>query len=160
MQVCQKLCAPEESQPIQTTSFSYLMINIFNQDQKKTARTTDIIVLTLRMSLLLCTPKTGWRPSLMNHQLKGMWPPSSPEYKPLDYFMWCEFEREVNKQPRKHPGLSQGQDLRGNDQHWEGDCHPHLPEVLVSDWGYCGGQGRFNQSDVYVIRKNGSWNFH
>jgi hypothetical protein len=35
----------------------------------------------------------------MNHQLKGMWPPSLPEYKPLDYFMWCEFEREVNKQP-------------------------------------------------------------
>ncbi len=35
----------------------------------------------------------------MNHQLKGMWPPSSPEYKPLDYFMRCEFEREVNKQP-------------------------------------------------------------
>jgi hypothetical protein len=29
--------------------------------------------------------------------------------------MWCEFEREVNKQPHKHPGLSQGQDLRGND---------------------------------------------
>jgi hypothetical protein len=28
-----------------------------------------------------------------------MWPPSSPEYKPLDYIMWCEFEREVNKQP-------------------------------------------------------------
>jgi len=35
----------------------------------------------------------------MNHQLKGMWPPSSPEYKLLDYFMWCEFEREVHKQP-------------------------------------------------------------
>ncbi len=35
----------------------------------------------------------------MNHQLKGMWPRSSPEYKTLDYFMWCEFEREVNKQP-------------------------------------------------------------
>ena len=33
----------------------------------------------------------------MNHQLKGMWPPSSPENKLLDYFMWCEFEREVNK---------------------------------------------------------------
>ncbi len=28
-----------------------------------------------------------------------MWPPSSPEYKPLDYFMWSEVEREVNKQP-------------------------------------------------------------
>ena len=35
----------------------------------------------------------------MNHQMKGMWPPSSPKYKLLDYFMWCEFEREVNKQP-------------------------------------------------------------
>jgi hypothetical protein len=35
----------------------------------------------------------------MNHQLKGMWPPSSPEYKLLDYLMWCEFEREVYKQP-------------------------------------------------------------
>ena len=35
----------------------------------------------------------------MNQQLKGMWPPSSPEHKLLDYFMWCEFEREVNKQP-------------------------------------------------------------
>ncbi len=35
----------------------------------------------------------------MNHELKGMWPPSSPEYIPLDYFMWCEFEREVNNQP-------------------------------------------------------------
>jgi hypothetical protein len=35
----------------------------------------------------------------MNHQLKGMWPPSSPDCNPLDYFMWSEFEREVNKQP-------------------------------------------------------------
>jgi hypothetical protein len=35
----------------------------------------------------------------MNHQLKGMWPPSSPDYNPLDFFMWSEFEREVNKQP-------------------------------------------------------------
>ena len=35
----------------------------------------------------------------MNHQLKGMWPPSSPDYNPLDDFMWSEFEREVNKQP-------------------------------------------------------------
>ena len=34
MQVCQKLCAPDDNQPIQTTSFSYLMINFFNQDQK------------------------------------------------------------------------------------------------------------------------------
>jgi hypothetical protein len=37
--------------------------------------------------------------NLMNHWFKGMWPPSSPDYKPLDYFMWSEVEREVNKQP-------------------------------------------------------------
>jgi hypothetical protein len=34
--------------------------------------------------------------SLMNHWL---WPPSSQDYKPLDYFMWSEVGREVNKQP-------------------------------------------------------------
>jgi hypothetical protein len=34
VQLCQKLCAPEENQPIQTTSFSNVMINFFNQDQK------------------------------------------------------------------------------------------------------------------------------
>jgi hypothetical protein len=37
--------------------------------------------------------------NLMNHWLKGKWTPSSPDYKPLDYFMWSEVEREVNKQP-------------------------------------------------------------
>jgi hypothetical protein len=35
----------------------------------------------------------------MNHWLKGMWPPSSPDYNPVAYFMWSEVEREVNKQP-------------------------------------------------------------
>jgi hypothetical protein len=28
-----------------------------------------------------------------------MWAPSSPEGNPFDSSMWCEFEREVNKQP-------------------------------------------------------------
>ncbi len=37
--------------------------------------------------------------NLMIHWLKGMWPPSSPDYKPLNYFMWSEVGREVNKQP-------------------------------------------------------------
>jgi hypothetical protein len=37
--------------------------------------------------------------SLMNHLLKRMWPHSSPDYNPLDYFKWSEVEREVNKQP-------------------------------------------------------------
>jgi len=38
--------------------------------------------------------------SLMNHWLKGMWPPSLPDFKPLDYLMWSEVRREVNKQPQ------------------------------------------------------------
>ncbi len=37
--------------------------------------------------------------NLMKHWLKGMWPPSSPDYKPLDYFKWREVERELNKLP-------------------------------------------------------------
>jgi hypothetical protein len=35
-----------------------------------------------------------------NHWLKEIWPPSSPYCSPLDSFMWCEFEREVNEQPQ------------------------------------------------------------
>ena len=33
---------------------------------------------------------------LVDHWLKKMWPPSTTDWEPLDYFMWCEFEREVN----------------------------------------------------------------
>jgi hypothetical protein len=35
----------------------------------------------------------------MDHWLKEMWPPSSTDYNPLDYFMWCKVDREVNKCP-------------------------------------------------------------
>jgi hypothetical protein len=51
--------------------------------------------------------------SLMNHWLKGVWPPSSPDYNPLDYFMWSKVEREANKHPHNTQAcvLSQGQDL-------------------------------------------------
>jgi hypothetical protein len=31
--------------------------------------------------------------------VQGIWPPSSKDCNPLDYFMWSEVEREVNKQP-------------------------------------------------------------
>jgi hypothetical protein len=31
--------------------------------------------------------------------LKEMWPPSSTDCIPSDYFMWCVVEREVNKCP-------------------------------------------------------------
>ena len=35
----------------------------------------------------------------MDHWLKEMWPPSSTDCNPLDYFMWVIVEREVNKCP-------------------------------------------------------------
>jgi hypothetical protein len=31
--------------------------------------------------------------------VQGIWPLSSKDCNPLDYFMWSEVEREVNKQP-------------------------------------------------------------
>jgi hypothetical protein len=34
-----------------------------------------------------------------DHRSKEIWPPSSKDCNPLDYFMWSEVEREVNKQP-------------------------------------------------------------
>ncbi len=35
----------------------------------------------------------------MDLWLKEIWPPSSTDCNPLDYFMWRIFEREVNKCP-------------------------------------------------------------
>jgi hypothetical protein len=35
----------------------------------------------------------------MDLWLKEMWPPSSTDCNPLDYFMWCVFVREVRKCP-------------------------------------------------------------
>ena len=37
--------------------------------------------------------------NLKDHWSKEIWPPSSKDCNPLDYFMWSEVEREVNKQP-------------------------------------------------------------
>ncbi len=33
----------------------------------------------------------------MDHWLEEMWPSSSTDCNSLDYFIWCVFEREVNK---------------------------------------------------------------
>ena len=35
--------------------------------------------------------------NLMDLWLKEMWPPSSTDCNPLDYFLWCVVEREVIK---------------------------------------------------------------
>jgi len=36
--------------------------------------------------------------NLKDHWSKEIWPPSSNDCNPLDYFMWSEVERDVNKQ--------------------------------------------------------------
>jgi hypothetical protein len=35
--------------------------------------------------------------NLKDHCPKGIWPPSSLNCNPLEYFMWSEFERDVSK---------------------------------------------------------------
>jgi hypothetical protein len=35
----------------------------------------------------------------MDHWLEEMWPPSSTDCNSLGYFMWCVFDKEVNKCP-------------------------------------------------------------
>jgi hypothetical protein len=35
----------------------------------------------------------------MDHWLEEMWPLSSTDCNPLDYFMWCVVDREVTKCP-------------------------------------------------------------
>jgi len=37
--------------------------------------------------------------NLKDHWSKEVWPPSLKDCNPLDYFMWSEVEREVNKHP-------------------------------------------------------------
>ena len=37
--------------------------------------------------------------NLKDHWPKEIWPPSLKDCNPLDYFMWSEVEREVNKHP-------------------------------------------------------------
>ena len=37
--------------------------------------------------------------NLKDHWSKEIWPPSLKYCNPLDYFMWSEVEREVNKHP-------------------------------------------------------------
>ena len=39
------------------------------------------------------------RANLKIHWSKEIWPPSSPGYNLLDYFMWGEVAREVSKHP-------------------------------------------------------------
>ena len=39
--------------------------------------------------------------NLYNHINFNIWPPSSPDLNPLDYFVWSIVEEEVNEYPHK-----------------------------------------------------------
>jgi hypothetical protein len=41
----------------------------------------------------------GLKANLKDHWSKEIWPPSSKDCNPSDYFMWSEVEREVSKHP-------------------------------------------------------------
>jgi hypothetical protein len=43
----------------------------------------------------------GLKANLKDHWSKEIWPPSSKDCNPSDYFMWSEVEREVSKHPHK-----------------------------------------------------------
>ncbi len=43
--------------------------------------------------------KDGLKANLKDHWSKEIWPPSSKDCNPSDYFMWSEVEREVSKHP-------------------------------------------------------------
>ncbi len=65
---------------------------------RQTDRMTNRCVLTMRCPHCHAQPGLA-DANLMVHWLKEMWPPSSTDCNPSDYFMWCEVEREVTKCP-------------------------------------------------------------
>jgi hypothetical protein len=78
------------------------MRNFFNQDQKTNRQNNSYQCSDPKDDPIAVHTQDWLKANLMNHQLKGMWPPSSPDYKPLDYFMWSEVEKEVHKQPHNN----------------------------------------------------------
>ena len=75
------------------------MINFFNQDQKINSQNNryhcsdpkDVPIVVHTHDWLKAKPDEPPVEGNVASQLTN--------YKLLDYFMWCEFEREVNKQP-------------------------------------------------------------
>jgi hypothetical protein len=75
------------------------MRNFFNQDQKTNSQNTRYQCFDPKDIPIVVYTQDWLKANLMNHWLKGIWPPCSRNYKPQDYFMWCEVEREVSKEP-------------------------------------------------------------
>ena len=75
----------------------------------------------------------------MDLWLKEMWPHSSTDCKPSDYFMWCVVERG-HYMPSYHPGLPQGHDLRCND--WPCQGGHYMRHIFSSHSSWKGDIGR------------------
>ncbi len=65
--------------------------------------------------------------------------------------MWCEFERKVHKQPHNTQASLKAKISEVMTNIEREPSSPPRSSGFSSDWGYCGGQWRFNQTDVYVI---------
>jgi hypothetical protein len=76
------------------------MRNIFNQDQKTNSKNNRYQCSDPKDVLIVVHTQEWLKAKSDEPPVEGMRPPSSPDYNPLDYFMWSEFEREVNKQPQ------------------------------------------------------------
>ena len=46
-----------------------------------------------------CKMQMGQNRRIIKSVLKDMWPPSSPDLNPIDYFVWGHFEACVNRRP-------------------------------------------------------------
>ncbi len=77
--------------------FSYE--KFFIQDQKTNSQNNSCQCSDPKDVPIVVHTQDRLKANLINHWLKGMWSPSSPDDKPLDYFMWSQLDREVNKQP-------------------------------------------------------------
>ena len=51
---------------------------------------------TAPLPIMLPLPRPGW-PAIF--QTSEVWPPSSPDCNPLDYYLWGTTERSVNRSP-------------------------------------------------------------
>jgi hypothetical protein len=63
-----------------------------NQDQKTNSQNNRYQGSDPKDVPIVVHTQDWLKANLMNHWLKGMRPPSSPDYKPLEYFMWTEVE--------------------------------------------------------------------
>jgi hypothetical protein len=121
------------------------MRNFFNQDQKTNSQNNryhcsdpkDVPIVVHTQDWLKAKPDEP--------PVEGTWHPSSPDYNPLDYFMWSEFEREVHKQPHNTLASLKARIL-------EVMTNTDREIVILPCQRFCcGGQWRFNQTDVYVM---------